>query len=302
MRKIALVTYDDHLNETSLNQYYRQEEIELCNYLNQEFKKSEVIFKLESWTDAKIDWKQYKTLILKAPWDYIDRFSEFTNWINSISAMGIPILNSAKTIMWNSDKHYLREIADAGLPVIPTVFLDSGFNHLINLASYFEKFGSSELILKPCVSGGSKHTYRISRESSKNLNVPELAEPMMIQPFMPEIISEGEWSFLFFGGKYSHALVKKTKPGDFRVQNAFGGTNHEAKPSNELVDQANKYIELFAKDCLYARVDGVLVQNQLMLMELELIEPFLFLDLHELSKQNYLDALLCKLPTLLSAI
>ena len=301
MRQIALITYSDHLIKTSLNQYYRQEEIELCYFLNQEFKKNEVQFKLESWHGTKVDWKQYKALILKAPWDYIDRFEEFKIWIDSITSMGIPIFNSAKTVMWNSDKHYLREIADAGLSVIPTEFLDGGYDHSISLDSYFEKFGSSELILKPCVSGGSKHTYRISRDHAEILAIPNLSESMMIQPFMPEIISEGEWSFLFFSGKFSHALVKKTKPGDFRVQNAFGGTNHPANPSKELINQASKYIELFAKDCLYARVDGVLVQNQLMLMELELIEPFLFLDMHEKSKENYSNALLHKISSLSSA-
>jgi len=116
-------------------------------------------------------------------------------------------------------------------------------------------------------------------------------EEFIIQPFLKEIEEDGEWSFLFFGGKFSHALLKKAKAGDFRVQPIFGGSVHPQNPTPALLEIAQQYIDQFATDCLYARVDGVLVNGHFLLMELELIEPFLFLDTHGQSFENYYQAI-----------
>jgi glutathione synthase/RimK-type ligase-like ATP-grasp enzyme len=114
----------------------------------------------------------------------------------------------------------------------------------------------------------------------------------MLQPFIQEIELEGEWSFIFFASQFSHALIKKAKAGDFRVQSSFGGTVHPQDPSQHLLDSAQQYVDQFAKGCLYARVDGTIVNGKLMLMELELIEPFLFLDTNKKSLENYYQALI----------
>ncbi|RZK54982.1 MAG: hypothetical protein EOO91_14965 [Pedobacter sp.] len=116
-------------------------------------------------------------------------------------------------------------------------------------------------------------------------------EDFIVQPFLTEIEENGEWSFIFFGGKFSHALLKKAADGDFRVQATFGGTVHPQQPAKELLTTAQKYVDQFAKDCLYARVDGAIVNNEFLLMELELIEPFLFLDTEEKALENYYEAL-----------
>jgi glutathione synthase/RimK-type ligase-like ATP-grasp enzyme len=113
----------------------------------------------------------------------------------------------------------------------------------------------------------------------------------MIQPFLKEIEDEGEWSLLFFNGQYSHSLLKKAKSGDFRVQHYLGGSIHPQSPSEEQIAVAKQYVTLFAKCCLYARVDGVYVNGAFNLMELELIEPFLFLFTHPQAYENYAKAL-----------
>jgi glutathione synthase/RimK-type ligase-like ATP-grasp enzyme len=114
----------------------------------------------------------------------------------------------------------------------------------------------------------------------------------MAQPFLPQIQEEGEWSFVFFNGKFSHSLLKKAKPGDFRVQHYLGGTIHSAQAPAHLLKEATAYAEAFAKSCLYVRVDGLEVDKHFMLMELELIEPFLFLFTHPQGYENYYTGLM----------
>ena len=156
-------------------------------------------------------------------------------------------------------------------------------------------FKTDKFIVKPVVSGGSKNTFKVTAanvdEINEKLKTLVQIEDFILQPFIKEIEENGELSFLFFNGKFSHALLKKAAKGDFRVQATFGGTVHPQQPSDELVAAAQKYIDQFAKECLYARVDGAMVNNEFMLMELELIEPFLFLDTNEKALENYYQAL-----------
>jgi glutathione synthase/RimK-type ligase-like ATP-grasp enzyme len=116
-------------------------------------------------------------------------------------------------------------------------------------------------------------------------------QAFLVQPFIPQIEDEGEWSLLFFNGRFSHALLKKPTAGDFRVQQHFGGTIHAATPPTDLLVRATRYVTRFAPGCLYARVDGVRARGAFLLMELEIIEPFLYLLTHPDSYGNYYRAL-----------
>ncbi|EMR00868.1 glutathione synthetase [Cesiribacter andamanensis AMV16] len=196
-------------------------------------------------------------------------------------------------VRWNSDKHYLQDIAAAGLPIIPTRFIEKGEQP--ELMGYFEELESDQLIIKPAVSGGAKNTLVLRRE-----NVAAIAaeiqpllqeESFMVQPFVPEIQTEGEWSFMFFGGRFSHCLLKTVKEGDFRVQHIHGGSVHARQAPEGLLEIARQYIERFAQGCLYARVDGVMFRGQFCLMELELIEPYHYLFTSESSFEAYYQAL-----------
>ncbi|RZL34656.1 MAG: hypothetical protein EOP00_31230 [Pedobacter sp.] len=160
---------------------------------------------------------------------------------------------------------------------------------------YFDIYNTDKFIVKPAVSGGSKNTFKVTSENvdeiDEKLKSLVAIEDFIIQPFLKEIEEEGELSFLFFNGKFSHALLKKAAKGDFRVQATFGGTVYPQKPNEDLITTAQKYVDQFAKGCLYARVDGAMVNNQFMLMELELIEPFLFLETSEKALENYYQGL-----------
>ncbi len=247
----------------------------------------------EIWDDPQVDWAKYQLAILKAPWDYFDKIDRFYAWLATLERLGVRLLNPAPQVRWNADKHYLADIAAAGLPITPGAYLERGAP--ADLTGYFAHFDTGRLIVKPCVSGGSKNTFALGRAE-----VPAVAERLdgllregayLVQPFIPQIREEGEWSLLFFNGRFSHALLKKPVAGDFRVQQHFGGTIHAATPPAGLLAQATRYITQFAPGCLYARVDGLRVRGAFLLMELEIIEPFLYLLTHPDSYGNYYRAL-----------
>jgi glutathione synthase/RimK-type ligase-like ATP-grasp enzyme len=247
----------------------------------------------EIWNDPKVDWAAYDLAVLKAPWDYFDKYEEFVNWLNKLEQLNVRLLNPVQTVQWNSDKHYLQEIAEAGLEVIPTIFIEKGEQP--ELTDYFEKLNSEQIIIKPAVSGGAKNTFALKREDieAAKANIYELlqSEAFMAQPFIEQIKEEGEWSLVFFNGKFSHCLLKKAKSGDFRVQHVHGGSVHPMPASEEMLHIAQQYVDKFAQGCLYARVDGVMIDGTFSLMELELIEPFLYLDSSQNGFENYFEAL-----------
>ncbi|MDA9555314.1 hypothetical protein N9R54_03680 [Pelobium sp.] len=289
--KIAYITYQNIGKYTSS---IEDEDSILLNFL---IKKGLLITE-EIWDDETVNWTEYSHAILKSPWDYFDKFPAFIKWLNKIEQLNIKLLNPYHIIKWNSDKHYLQDIAKAGLDVVPTQFCEK--NTLPSLSPYFDFFKTDELVIKPSVSGGSKNTFRFNPNNVSQIeaSIHQLLkeEAFMIQPFLPEIAKYGEWSFVFFNGKYSHCLLKKAKSGDFRVQHYLGGTIHPQQPTNQQIQIAKAYVQQFAKGCLYARIDGVEVGDKFLLMELELIEPFLFLFTHPEAKEHYYEALTAMLP------
>lgn len=285
---IALVTYQDKGAYTSPTA--ENEDDSLLKFLQSKNLKIEKVI----WNDPQVIWENYDLAILKSPWDYFDLIADFYNWLANLEDKNIRLLNPIDIVKWNADKHYLHDIEKAGLKVTQSIFIDKG--QKINLQDYFEELRSDKMIVKPAVSGGSKNTFKVNtanaEEISTKLNGLLQEEDFILQPFLTEIEENGEWSFLFFGGKFSHALLKKAKSGDFRVQHSFGGTIHPQQPPKHLLTTAQQYIDQFAKNCLYARVDGAVVNGEFSLMELELIEPFLFLATEEKAFENYYEALM----------
>ncbi|WP_207432738.1 ATP-grasp domain-containing protein [Sabulibacter ruber] len=284
--KLALVTYDAITSYGSLS---GSEDGLLTDFLTSKG----LDITPEVWDNPAVNWQQYDLAIFKSPWDYFDKFPQFSAWLDRMETLGVRTLNPLATVRWNADKHYLLDVAKAGLPTVPTALLKRGVE--VQLEQYFDLFQTSKLIIKPSVSGGAKNTFIVPQEEVEQV-VPKLQELLadedfLAQPFMPQIQEEGEWSFLFFNGKYSHCLLKSAKSGDFRVQHFFGGTIHPQEAPAHLLPQAQKLVDTFAQGCLYARVDGVAVGEELQLMELELIEPFLFLHTHPDALENYYQAL-----------
>lgn len=283
--KIALITY----NTAGKYNPDTEEDRELSSFLKRKGLDVDIVI----WNDPAVSWSDYEVVILKSPWDYHEKFSEFLDWLDLIERLNITKLNPVKIVRWNLDKHYLRDISEAGLAVIQTDFLEQG--SAVDLEQYFTIFNTHTLIVKPAVSGGSKNTFKFNKgeapELSERINVLLKGEAFMVQPFVEEIQTEGEWSMLFFNGKYSHCILKKPQKDEFRVQNQFGGSVHPQMPSTELLDQAEQYVKQFAQGCLYCRVDGVRINGVFHLMELELIEPSLFLAADEDSFERYFQAL-----------
>lgn len=286
--KIALVTYQDNGKYHVIN--VQNEDDTLIDFL----KSKELNITKEIWNDEKVNWENYDLAIIKSPWDYFDLIEDFYAWLAQLESKNVRLLNPIDIVKWNADKHYLNDIQKAGLRVTPSIFVTKGDK--INLNEYFDKFDTEKIIVKPVVSGGSKNTFKVTAVNTDEINEKLKSlieiEDFIIQPFLTEIEEDGELSFLFFNGKFSHALLKKAAKGDFRVQATFGGTVHPQNPSKELIETTQKYVDQFAKGCLYARVDGAIVNGNFMLMELELIEPFLFLDTEVKALENYYAALM----------
>lgn len=284
---IALITYEDKGAYDSPT--VENEDDKLLLFLKEKGLSIELVI----WNDEKVNWENYQLAILKSPWNYFDLYEDFKTWLNLLEKKNIRLLNPIDVVRWNADKHYLKEIESAGLNITPSIFITNGDE--INLNVFFEKFNTDKLIVKPCISGGAKNTFKVTldnvEEINQKLRLLIQKEDFIIQPFLAEILESGEWSFIFFNGIYSHTLVKKAKQGDFRVQPAHGGSVHVQNPDQNLIEIAAEYVKLFAKNCLYARVDGTFVNNQFLLMELELIEPFLFLNTSNQNYGNYYNAL-----------
>lgn len=246
----------------------------------------------EDWDNPQVDWTQYGCIILKSPWDYVEKMDLFDAWLRQISELNILLLNPATIVRWNCDKHYLQDIAAAGLNTLPTRFLQAG--ERFDPQTHLTGFATDKLVVKPCISGASKNTFVVSQDSTGKIHtINKLLEQeaMMVQPFMPQINEEGEWSFLFFNGQFSHALLKTPAPDDFRCQQQFGGTVRPIIPTSEQLASVSRYVHEFAKGCLYARVDGLMIDGIFCLMELELIDPYLFLDVDKHSYERYYTAL-----------
>ncbi len=288
--KIAYITYSGALKYSAANGFNENED--LLPLLQDRG----LDITAEIWDDPQVDWNQYDVALLKTPWDYHQKFGQFKDWLQKMKSLNIRLINDYDLVSWNMDKHYLAEIAASGLAIIPSIFLEQGWN--ASLDPLFEQLGNDKLILKPCVSGGSSNTIMLDKTtaSEDQANAAELLfkGDYILQPLMPQI-SEGEWSFIFFDGKYSHTIIKKPKAGDFRVQQIFGGTIEPASPEKHHIHYAEQYVSRFAKGTLYARVDGLMVDGQFTLMEIELVEPYLYLSYHPDAVERYYQALVSHL-------
>lgn len=231
------------------------------------------------WSNPAVDWQRYDVVVVKSPWDYFDRVTEFYEWLDRMQQLGVRMLNPAATIRWNADKKYLLEMEQAGVRIVPTRLLPRG--QAVDAAALLSEMGQEQLVIKPAVSGGAKNTFILTRQETA-VRQPQLTELLhhedfLAQPFLPRIQEEGEWSLLYYGGQFSHCVLKTPKAGDFRVQHYLGGGIEPRQAPAHLRRAADDIVQRFAQDCLYARVDGVDQNGELLLMELELIEPFLYL-------------------------
>jgi glutathione synthase/RimK-type ligase-like ATP-grasp enzyme len=175
---------------------------------------------------------------------------------------------------------------------VPTEYLTAG--DLPDLKTLLERRGWDEAVVKPAVAAGSHGAWRTSRATAEadQLRFSEQlgARDLLLQPFLPEVTFRGEWSLVFLGGEYSHAVLKRPASGDFRVQEHLGGSSVPAEVDQLLVAQAESALAAVGQPLLYARVDGVERDGRLVLTELEIIEPSLFLGLARGAEHRFAEA------------
>jgi glutathione synthase/RimK-type ligase-like ATP-grasp enzyme len=244
------------------------------------------------WDDPAVDWASFEAAIVRSTWDYHHRPAEFLGWISRMEALEIQLWNPAPLLRWNHDKRYLTELATRGVPAVPTLTVARGDRR--TLRDTLAATDWDEVVVKPAVSASAHETWRTSRARAE-LDAGRFAAltrtgDVLVQPYLPEV-ERGEWSLCFFGGRYSHAVLKRPRAGDFRVQSELGGEVLNATPAAALVESAAAILALLPQPWLYARVDACEVGGALMLMELELIEPTLFFRADPAAPARFAEAL-----------
>jgi hypothetical protein len=233
---------------------------------------------VQPWSGPLAAWRGCAGIVVRSCWDYHLRLPGFLDWIEELASSGLPIHNRGPLIRWNADKVYLRELADKGIAVVPTEWVEPGDTRA--LRAVLQQAGWHDAVVKPSVSASAYGLWRASLASATLDEVPyrELLERgrVMVQPFLPEIEQSGELSLVFLDGRFSHAVIKRAKAGDFRVQDQFGGSRRAVRPDAAVVAAARSALACAPEPPLYARLDGCLIDGRFVLMELELIEPELF--------------------------
>jgi glutathione synthase/RimK-type ligase-like ATP-grasp enzyme len=236
------------------------------------------------WNDAGADWSAFDTVLIRTTWDYHEHYARFLDWLARLETLRVPTINPNRMLRWNSDKRYLLELPPLGIAIIPTQVA-----HADELRSALAQVRGTEVVVKPTVSGSAWNTVRgVAGTAELDRAVAKLPQRLeyLVQPFVPEVAQEGEWSLLFFGGAYSHAVCKRPANDDYRVQREFGGSVAIVAPPPEALEAARHALSAVAQMCeqrgfggiSYARIDGVRSGRRFLIMEVELIEPFLFLD------------------------
>ena len=236
----------------------------------------------KSWADPEFDWSNTRYAIFRTTWDYFGRFAEWQSWLAQVKQQ-TQLINPIGMVEWNMDKHYLGELQQRGIRIPETRYIEIGDK--TSLKALYQETGWQDTILKPCIAGSARHTYRLNPD---NLATHEAIfnklikdEAMMLQPFQKNILSQGEVSMVVIGGHFTHAVIKRAKEGDFRVQSDFGGSYTLHDPTEEEIEFAEKAIAAISPLPAYARVDIIRDnEGELALIEIELIEPELWFRLH----------------------
>jgi hypothetical protein len=250
-----------------------------------------------NWDDAAVDWTEFDAIVLRSCWDYHLRADEFRDWLQRCT--GLPVWNPVPLVQENIHKSYLLELKQDNVPVVDTRIIHSGLH--CDLEHLLSEAGWNHAVIKPAISATAHQTWLTAEvslaESQKRLEQLLDHSDVLIQPFIPEITNNGEYSFIFFAGELSHVVLKQAKAGDFRVQNDFGGKSERVEPRQDLVAQAQAVADYVPQPWLYARIDGVEVGGRFLVMEIELIEPMLFIEMAANSNRRFADALLQLMTT-----
>ena len=276
MKKIAILASDNmmpgHANERE-DSFERDEEM---GKLVPAFAAQGMELDLIRWRDAAEKADDYDAMLPLLVWDYFEGNEAAFTAEMAKAETKTKLFNNFKTLRWNANKSYLDELENHGAPVISTITVKRVTETGVSRA--FEELKTETLVIKPQVGGGAWRQVLYKKGDpfpSKDDLPPEGA---MIQAFLPSVVKEGEYSFLYFGGQFSHGLIKRPKSGDYRIQSLYGGTEETYEPSSQERASAREVLDALDFTPLYARVDLLRGRDgKLKLIELEMIEPYLYL-------------------------
>ncbi len=246
------------------------------------------------WTRPGVDWSAYAAIVVRTPWDYQHDLPAFLALLARIEALGVPLANPAALVRWNAHKSYLRDLSDRGVPIVATRW-GRGMT-VPALRALPAGLGVSECVLKPVVGANADDTFRVTADlgdaHAVDITARFEAREWMAQPFVASVLTEGEHSLFYFGGRLSHAVTKQPKAGDFRVQEEHGGLITALDPDAAMRAAGDRVLSALEPVPLQARVDLVRLEDgTLALMELEAIEPSLYFRMHPDAPANFASAL-----------
>ncbi len=283
---VILVCQEENIHPKEIDAYHQNIQLEqqiLLTALENEGLKVDRV----GW-DSDFDWSSTRMALIRETWDYYIRIDEFTKWLHQVKDQ-TQLANPFKTLTWNLDKFYLRDLQQKGINIPETLFIEKGDKSTLNDLQKIT--GWNEMIIKPAVAGAARDTFRISLETidehEEIFQKLVKKEKMLFQRFQSDIIENGERTLVLIDGEYTHSVLKRAKAGDFRVQDDHGGTVHQYTPTMEEIAFAQHSLSKVSPVPFYGRVDIVTdVNGQLALQELELIEPELWFRECEIAAQK----------------
>lgn len=238
-----------------------------------------------------------EVLVIRSCWDYHLKITEFIKWLDFIETSNIKVLNPISIIKENLDKKYLLALEKKGVLIPKTILVED--EDILKLEKILKENNFDNIVIKPTISASADNTFLTS---IKNINLFEKEikkivknSSLLVQEFIPEIQTQGELSLVFFNKKYSHAVIKRPDKDDFRVQEKYGGKTSIITLEPHIIKQAESILNTYDRDLLYARVDGIIREQKFYLMELELIEPDLFLEYDNVAPKNFVKAIMSNL-------
>lgn len=226
------------------------------------------------WTDER-EIGSFDLVLPLVAWGYHLQYDAWLAFLDRVEEAGVAMLNPPALLRWNGDKAYLAELADAGVPTVPTLAVEACCD--ADLEEARRRFGSEWLVIKPPISASASGTHRLG--PNDDLPADSRRRPMIIQPLIEEIAKTGEFSLMLFDGQFSHAVVKRPAEGDFRVQPHLGGVTLPSKAPPGAERLARQALAAAPARATYARVDIIPDDDGVLrIMELELIEPALYLN------------------------
>ena len=233
--------------------------------------------------DGAVDWTQYDALLIRSCWDYHQKLERFELWLAQIIALKIPTFNTAETVQWNLRKRYLLDLERAGVHIVPTRVIEPQAS-APRLKELIADLGGRDTVMKPEVSAGGNNTFLVrerqtveeTQASQRSFEQILQKGPVLLQPYLSDVIEKGERSFIFIYGNFSHCVLRHPPSGDFRAQPTLGGSVERVIPNLTEITFAGAALAAANYQPLYARVDVLKQGKELFLSELELIEPRLF--------------------------